>query len=92
MDIPTLTSHTIDTGTFMLIVSPLAGALVTLAGLFYRRLLQENAELKQRLEAYEANAPELIDTLERWMNAYELSSTGSTPSSAPTRSRKRSTP
>ncbi len=102
MNIHPLATEGIDTATFLVIVSAMASGIVGMAGLFYKRLLSENAELKQRLAGYEANAPELIATIEHWMTAYERSLSDSTtpgsspvastssPSSQPTRSRKRS--
>ncbi len=101
MNIQTLaTDGGIDTATFLVVVSAMASGIVGLAGLFYKRLLAENAELKQRLSGYEANAPELISVIEKWMSAYERSATDSTTTGSPpgsssstsqlTRSRKRS--
>ncbi len=102
MNIQPLATEGIDTATFLVIVSAMASGIVGMAGLFYKRLLQENAELKARLSGYEQNAPELIATIEHWMMAYERSLSDSTmpkpspdvghslPSSQPTRSRKRS--
>ncbi len=78
MNIQTLATDGIDTATFLVIVSAMASGIVGLAGLFYKRLLSENAELKQRLAGYEANAPELIATIEHWMTAYERSLSDST--------------
>ena len=93
MNIQPLATEGIDTATFLVIVSAMATALAGLAGLFYKRLLSENAELRQRLAGYEQTAPQLITQIQELMIAYDRLSSGSTPpgsSSPPARSRKRS--
>jgi hypothetical protein len=82
----------IDTTTVTVVVTALVSAITALSGLLYRRLLQENAELKQENErlrttlgGYEQAAPNLVAVIERWMHALEQSS-GSLPQSDDTSS------
>ena len=67
----------IDTTTFLVVVSAMGAAITTLGGILYKRLLDENAELKSRLSAYETNAPELIAVIEQWMATLEPPSSAS---------------
>lgn len=67
----------VDTATFLVIASAMGTAITGLAGLLYKRLMDENAELRKRLAAYETNAPELIAVIEQWMSTLEQPSSAS---------------
>ena len=84
---PVVTDGAIDTTTVTIVVSALVSAVTGLAGLLYRRLLQENSELKAEndrlrtvLSGYEQAAPSLVAVIDRWMTA--LDSPDGSPSSA----------
>lgn len=81
----------IDTTTVTIIVTALVSAITGLAGLLYRRLLQENSELRTEnvrlrtaLSGYEQAAPNLVAVIERWMHSLDDDSDdGSTRSDGP---------
>ena len=63
----------IDTATFLIIVSSMGGAIVTLAGLLWRER-EARSKVEIKLAAYESSAPELVAAIRDWIAASERSS------------------
>lgn len=66
----------IDTATFLIIVTSMGGAIVTLAGLLWRER-ESRSKVEIRLAAYEQNAPELVSAIRDWIAELERSSNDS---------------